>query len=126
MPIQTVELDFPFGAEIPAIFCPACGEALQLPEQEVEQPACPHVAFCYLDIIQDFIYVSEPLRSLIEEAEEGPEGERYDHLHYETVEALMGKQEGGRTSFVLSVQTSGMACGPTSSTVVFGISFLPE
>lgn len=108
---NTVKLSFPLGERGVSLHCPACGKAMMDDEQTAENP-CEHLAFVYLGEIPDFSYVSPKLTKLAESA-----------LDSDDPVKEASKKLDEKTSVVFQVETSGVACGPVSSTAVLAFVF---
>ena len=108
-------LELPVGALFDALHCPVCGVKLLSPDGEGE---CPHLAYTYFDEVGEFTSVAPHLEEVLsavlddEEADEHPVD-------------LAATKIQAKSILHLSVETSGMACGPVSSTVYLGIDFSP-
>ena len=122
--MNTVTIDWPCGAEPPSWFCPACGKQTIDSENGLVEPPCLHLEFLYLTEIDEFEYIKENLKDLIEkerqagDAEEGGKEEDWDEMSdYELLKNAMNRDS---TFVTFELTTSGMACGPVSSTVCIG------
>ena len=116
MSIQKVSLELPFGASFDRVCCTVCGRAIH---SEKDSPGCPHIAFSYIDVVGDFDYVAPHVEKLLNEIRE-----QDDDSDEHPVDLLLGKIESP-SMYCLSITSGGMACGPTSSTVIVGIDFCP-
>ena len=59
-----IRLDWPFNADPPELHCPRTGElVVSNGEDEVEQPASPHVTFVYPEVVGEFVYLRDDLRA---------------------------------------------------------------
>lgn len=126
MTIQKVTLDFPSGEDLPAFYCPACGESLQQPEEASELPVCDHVEYRYIDIVGDFDYINDEAQALIDGWEAKAETDDLDYDMYGAVSDLEEKRTDS-TKMIIEITTSGMGCGgPMSSTVTYGFKFNSE
>lgn len=114
MTIQTLSMEWPFDAEAPDVHCPACGAQVLKKNDAVTQPACAHVKFVYLAEIDDFDYLDARIESQLEERRNAAPDD--DLSNGEMLRGL----DGPSTCFVYELTTSGMACGPVSSTVRIG------
>lgn len=117
MSVQVLKIDWPFGAEPPKLFCPACGTLVD----DENEHYCEHVEFIFIPETDDFHYesdgfkeISEVFRNAIDNAEEDSD-ESLVTMH----EKLLELDDQG-ASFIMDVTTSGMACGPVSFKVLYG------
>ena len=122
--MNTMTIDWPCGAEPPSWFCPACGKQTVDPEDGLVEPPCPHLEFLYLTEIDEFEYIKENVKDLLEKErqagdaeEDGKEEERDEMSDYELLKNHMSRDS---TFVIFELTTSGMACGPVSSTVCIG------
>jgi hypothetical protein len=61
-PRPIIRLDWPFDADPPELHCPRTGELVVFNgEDEVEQPASPHVTVVYPDVVGEFVYLRDDL-----------------------------------------------------------------
>lgn len=125
MPIPKATLNFPFNADLPFVYCPVCGSLVQRPDDETELPPCQHLELAYLDIIDEFLYLDPNLELLLEKWEKEADANGDDFDPHDALEAL-GKNLDGGTRLLISIETSGMGCGPSGSTVVYGFNFMPQ
>ncbi len=66
-PRPIIRLDWPFNADPPELCCPRTGElVVSNGEDEVEQPASPHVTFVYPEVVGEFVYLRDDLRERLE------------------------------------------------------------
>jgi hypothetical protein len=66
-PRPIIRLDWPFNADPPELYCPRTGElVVSNGEDEVEQPASPHVTFVYPEVVGEFVYLRDDLRDRLE------------------------------------------------------------
>lgn len=117
MSIQIVELDLPFGADIPSVHCPVCGAVLQKTDAPVDLPTCKHLEFAYVDAAPGFMYIKPHLEEQLQRLEEESDDE--DFQEWEAVETLIDEP----TTMIMSITSSGMGCGPTSVTAVYAVTF---
>jgi len=123
MSVQVLKVDWPFNAEPPKMYCPVCGTRLD----EEEGKYCEHVDFIFLPEVDDFHHVSaefqpivDGIRKVIEDAEEDSDDELAS-IH----DKLLEMDDLG-TNVLIEMTTSGMACGPTSFTVLYGFGLYKE
>ena len=113
IPVIDVEYEGP-----PAdIYCPVCGAALYT--QEEDATSCEHVVFSYIPMIGVFDYVASYLKAQVAGIMEKAEDEDID-----PVATLLGQLES-KSILCFSITTSGIACGPTASTVYVAVDFCP-
>jgi len=63
-PRPIIRFDWPFNADPPELYCPRTGElVVSAGEDEVEQPASPHVTFVYPEVVGEFVYLRDDLRT---------------------------------------------------------------
>ncbi len=123
MSVQVVKIDWPFNAEPPKLFCPVCGTHVD----EEAGTYCEHVDYIFLPEVDDFHYVStnfQPFVNEIQEVIEQAEEDSDDALA-SVHEKLLQIDDHG-TNLIMEVTTSGMACGPTSFTVLYGFDLYKE
>ena len=115
MTIPVINLDY---SGMPAdIYCPVCGTPIYA---EGRSPSCGHVVFTYITEIGDFDHVSPHMEAQVATIRERAE----DDEHLDPVSTLLGQMDS--TSILcFSVTTTGVACGPTSSTVYVAVDFCP-
>jgi hypothetical protein len=112
--LNRLALNFPSGKPELKLYCPSCGVLVVNDEDEVEQPACEHVLFLYLDDIAEFLYIEPELERLIEAKRKNEDEDESDY------ELLLKEHPSSSTAFVWEETTSGFACGPVSSTLAVG------
>ena len=117
--MQVVDIDFPFGAHAPDFHCPSCGEVILSTEDLLEQPVCPHVKFVYFYASGEFEYADAEIKKALDGFDDDEDGDEDSFTH-------LAKKIKSKTAVVFSITTSGMACGPTSDTVVVGLDFYAE
>ncbi|MFC1499960.1 hypothetical protein ACFL6T_02955 [Candidatus Zixiibacteriota bacterium] len=121
MPIQTVELDFPHGQVAPDIFCPACGTRILSADIEIEQPACPHVQYIWVEDEYVFAYLSEVLQAFLE-ADDSPEIlDEEDLDEYPGELEVFTEARNNNTALDLQITVSGVSHVPVSYTTVLGL-----
>ena len=100
------------------VYCPVCGQALYT--QKEDATSCEHVVFSYLPDIGEFDYVASYLEAQVDSIMEQAE----DDKDREPVDILL-EQLDSTSILCFSITTSGVACGPTSSTVYVAVDFCP-
>ena len=95
------------------LFCPACGKVIF--GEGDDGTKCRHVIFTFVSELGEFFDVSAKYQEIIEKIEDGEDV--FDFLE----EAR--KQINKPSILFLSVSSSGMACGPVSSTASVAIDF---
>lgn len=107
--VKKVEIELPFGSDPMHIFCPACGKNI------TEDDICEHTIFTYLDVINEFMSVSDKYKEIAKSIDENEDCD-------DKVEEFIKHLEG-ECILLLTVVSSGMSCGPTSSAVTACIDF---
>lgn len=122
--MNMVTIDWPCDAEAPSWFCPACGKQTVDSEDGLVERPCPHLAFLYLKEIDEFEYIKENVKALVEKErqaadaeKDGKEEERDEMSDYELLKKALSQDSAFA---IFEITTSGMACGPVSSTVCIG------
>ena len=100
------------------VYCPVCGQALYT--QKEDATSCEQVVFSYLADIGEFDYVASHLEAQVNSIMEKAE----DDEDADPVDILLEQLESTSILF-FSITTSGVACGPTSSTVYVAVDFCP-
>lgn len=90
------------------------------PEQNFESAPCPHVDWVYVDEVGEFVYASPAVQTQIDKLE--AEADEDDDLLIDKLEAVWHEP----TKAHIAITTRGMACGPVSSTIQFGLNLLLE
>jgi hypothetical protein len=116
-----IELTTPFGVYLGDLFCPFCGAKVLAGDGE-ELPPCPHLAFIYLGDIDDFMFSTPPIEEAVDEAYSKALDEHSDLDKLALADSLLPKKLGVTMVF----HTSGMGCGPVSSTIALGFAFRPD
>ena len=106
--IKTGEISLPFGAYLERICCPFCGKILL---GEVLEKECPHLLLVYTDLVPEFQYIHPEIEAHYEAWMAEDPNDRGPEEYIEATESL--------DFLTIQVNTSGMACGPVSSSVVF-------
>jgi transcriptional regulator with XRE-family HTH domain len=116
---QLLELETPFGAPAVDPYCPHCGVQARLDETGILQAICPHLLFVWIDLVDEFIYETPQFTELNKVWSESVDEDAEHDLHHMSVEGFAARGYD-RQLVLLSVTSSGMACGPVSSTLFFG------
>ena len=115
MTIPVINLEYSGMPE--DIYCPVCGTPIYA---EGKSPSCEHVVFTYITEIGDFDHVAAHMEARVAAIRERAEEDE----NLDPVSTLLGQMES--TSILcFSVTTSGVACGPTASTVYVAVDFCP-
>ena len=132
-----VNIEWPFNAPPPVLRCPITGQVVlqgydpvtgedtgfDVPDWE----AVPTVTFCYLPEVEEFQYITPALESKIAATREAlleraTPDEKLDIELLSDFEILESHVEAiGEVPLVFCLTTSGMACGPVSSSVYVGL-----
>jgi hypothetical protein len=83
-------------------------------EDEVEQPASPHVTFVYPEVVGEFVYLRDDLRERLEATRARLVAAGADPDDLVDIEVLLEHTPLGEVPMVYELRTSGMACGPVS------------
>ena len=83
-------------------------------EDEVEQPASPHVTFVYPEVVGEFVYLRDDLRERLEATRARLVAAGADPDDLVEIEVLLEHTPLGEVPMVYELRTSGMACGPVS------------
>ncbi len=83
-------------------------------EDEVEQPASPHVTFVYPEVVGEFVYLRDDLRERLEATRARLVDAGADPDDLVDIEVLLEHTPLGEVPMVYELHTSGMACGPVS------------
>lgn len=95
-------------------FCPVTGQAILRGEQEYNPS--PATVFCYVDEVSDFEHITDEGMAIFDNLEIDEDEDYADDIFKKFAEAYSDKNI---VCFVIT--TSGIACGPASSTVRIGI-----
>ena len=95
------------------LYCPVCGKQV-FPMDKI----CEHVLFIYSHSLGECVHGEETWGKKIESM--------LDTTECITVEELFENFETPDTSFILTITTSGMGCGPCSNTDYICFDFEPE
>ena len=105
-------VDIDFGGEFEPFFCPFCGHRIINPETiEAGSTPCQHVEFIYVDVAGEFDFVKTQLHPTVEKLMNDPEGDTWGILDSGNLKKMPDDM------VIFGLTTSGMACGPVSSTV---------
>jgi hypothetical protein len=114
-PRPIIRLDWSFNAEPPELYCPRTGElVVSNGEDEVEQPASPHVTFVYPEVVGEFVYLRDDLHERLEATRARLVAAGADPDDLVNIEVLLEHTPLGEVPMVYELRTSGMACGPVS------------
>ena len=116
--MRQIKVEWPFNAAPPPLFCPACGKRI-IGSTEVLAEVCPHLDFVHFE--GELEYASESVKALVEALEAKAADADED---VEVLDELLKVESA--TRFVVSITTSGMACGPISTTVDVGFDMAAE
>ena len=120
-PGPIIRLDWPFNADPPELYCPRTGElVVSNGEDEVKQPASPHVTFVYPEVVGEFVYLRDDLRERLEATRARLVAAGADPDDLVDIEVLLEHTPLGEVPMVYELRTSGMACGPVSSRLWVG------
>lgn len=95
-------------------FCPVTGQVILNGEEAFH--ASPATIFCYVDEVSDFETISEEAKSIFEKLVIDEDEDSADEIFEKFASTYA---DNNIVCFVIT--TSGMACGPVSSTVRVGI-----
>lgn len=128
--MNTLSIDWPCGAEAPSLFCPACGKQTVDWEDGLVEPHCPHLKFLYLTQIDDFEFIKEDVKDLLDEKRRALDASKddtdEDQDELSDYELLQSAVSSDPTFVIFELTTSGMACGPVSSTACIGYQLFEE
>ena len=114
-PRPIIRLDWPFNADPPELYCPCTGAlVVSNGEDEVEQPASPHVTFVYPEVVGEFVYLRDDLCERLEATRARLVAAGADLDDLVDIEVLLEHTPLGEVPMVYELRTSGMACGPVS------------
>ena len=107
-------IQFDFEDEASGLYCPVCGAALVVPEEDVH--SCPHVLFAWIDMVGDFLddCTKPEIRALAYPDD-------VDEVYSPLDDEFLAKCPNHTVVFALT--ESGFACGPVSCTIAVGIKF---
>lgn len=114
--INVIDINWPFGAPSPTLHCPRTGKLVAQPDDYVEQPASPYVAFVYINEVGLFDYIRPDLEAKLNSAMQTMDEDE----DTSTLELLLSVMDAAHVPLVYAIHTSGMACGPSWTTVTFG------
>lgn len=100
--------------ESPKFHCPVCGAEVFTENGEPTDKPCEHVLFSWIDQVGDFYNAADEVNGLLEDDENwfSPSDEEF-------------LSRCPDTAVLFALESSGMACGPVSLTVIHAIKF-PE
>lgn len=98
----------------PKFHCPACGAEVFTEDGEHTKKPCEHVLFSWIDQVGEFYNTADEIRDLVEDDES---------WFCPSDEEFLTRCPG--TAVLFALESSGMACGPVSLTVIHAIKF-PE
>ena len=119
--IQFLKLEMPWGLPPLNLHCPFCGNNIRDKDTQEFTP-CSHLLFSYLDIVQQFIFQSGDFKEKIRDIDvdkyfDDNEGNNHP-IHFILQDA------GYRNElFILALEYSGMACGPTGVCEIIGFDY---
>ena len=113
MPIVNLE----FSGDPPSIYCPVCATLILGPDPP---PTCEHVLFSMIHEIGEFNQVAPHLQTHVDSVTEQAEEEGLDP---EDMVAELLQRMDSKSVLSFSVTTSGVACGPASTTVYVAVDF---
>ena len=113
-------VDLEWYGDPPIFYCPVCGTAI-ITEDGPGDNWCSHFKFLYHYGEGDFMFNDEHYENLLTD-EDYEECEEKD---IDIVEKLMEKVDS-KSAVAMNLTTTGMACGPVSMTVAFGVDFDPK
>lgn len=111
-------VDLEWYGDPPVFYCPVCGTAA-VTEDGPNDEWCSHIKFLYVE--GEFSFNDKGYENLLTD-EDFEESEDDD---IDIVERLMQKVNSD-SALALNLTTTGMACGPVSMTVTFGVEFNPK
>ena len=133
---QYATVEQPFGIELQPMFCPICGHHSINTEEDSDEyykvTPCEHLAFIYLNDIDEYEYQSEDFAKRLENI---PEDEDTDEdIEDEDIEDeddedtkyfynLLVKAGYDNKMLAVEIVHGGMACGPVWNSVTFGYDY---
>lgn len=113
MKIPLLEISTTDSEDSHFVHCVFCGH-----QQDPENGSyCQHVAFIYLRSIDEFEHISEEYIEQIEKIKKDSEDAE---SILETVEDQLLKIQATGRNYIVELSSSGIACGPSSFTVLYG------
>ena len=101
------------------LYCPICGKGLvKAGEGRTYVTPCKHLAFYYLWGYEAFEYQSDDFKNRVKNIEF-----EYDEDEYVKFKEYLIKAGYGNNLLVLELTYGGIACGPTSFTIVVGFDY---
>jgi len=104
-----------------APYCPVCGQPTIKfidNQQDINYKPCQHLVFIYVNEIDEFEYKSKDFKKRIKKLYSFADDDYFD-LNEEVL-STMGYDD---SLLVLEITVESMACGPTSSTMIFAFDF---
>ncbi len=115
-PVPHIIVSQDVGQDPPAIYCPVCGTLII---GKGEENTCGHVLFSYVDIADQFSTIAPAYREAIEKIME--EDDPSDWI--ERALELFREKE---SAFCITINCSGMGCGPVGFSVSAAFDFSPK
>ena len=113
MQIPLLEISTTENEDSHFIHCLFCGH-----QQDPENSSyCQHVAFIYLRSIDEFEHISDEYVEQINKMREALDGAE---SILDTVEDQLLKIPASGRNYIVELSSSGLACGPSSFTVLYG------
>lgn len=109
-------VDLEWQGDLPEFYCPVCGKAVTT-ENGPSDDICGHVKFLYVDEVGEFEFIDSNYESLLKEFDYESDDDQ--------IEFLMKKVKS-ESAIAFNLTTSGIACGPVSSSVTYGVDFNPN
>ena len=110
-------VDLEWYGDPPVFYCPVCGKNI-VTEEGMADDWCSHVKFLYVYEAGEFTFNDKSYEDILSDKDY----EECEEEEIEPVEMLMKKVES-TSALALNLTTTGMACGPVSMTVTFGVEF---
>jgi hypothetical protein len=121
MATEVAEVEVP--SDCGELYCPACGRLI-VDGKEKKRRNCKHLVFAYLDIVQEFTYVAPAYKTVAKAARKAYEADDdVDQIRY-VLDRIDARKQASILCFAAT--SSGMCCGPCSSTLCVAIDFDPE
>ena len=112
--MNTLELEWDTDEETRHIFCPMCGTL----EDSENTAYCEHLNFIYLPHYNEFEYVADFFNTTVEELKATFDSKIKNNE--DSMLNLLERIPPTGTNFMVSLSGSGMACGPTTFTAIYG------
>jgi hypothetical protein len=115
---QYVHLDQPFGCDPPLAHCPICGNPSMVVDkiEGGKVTPCDHLAFIFVGEVDAFEYESKDFKKRTA-------GINKETLSVSNFKSALKKAGYTNNMLALEITGSGMACGPVSSSVIFGFDY---